>query len=110
MPVEAKLCAHRAAIVRGARELASGGRDSRDGTDGLNRIASTRSTSAEVLRCRSRDEAQAAQSSEAIELFERKGNIVGAARSASLLGLEVACIDEEGPRAGPSLHRVMTLA
>ena len=60
-----------------------------DSTDGLNQIAATRLALAEVLRMAGLSSEAQRAIEEAIELFERKGNSVGAFQAADLLKLEV---------------------
>jgi len=86
--VEAKLLARRGAVAE-ARRLAEATVRLADSTDGLNQIAATRLALGEVLRIAElSDEAERAIA-EAIELFERKGNSVGATQAREQLGLRM---------------------
>ena len=86
--VEAKLVA-RGGNIDGARVLAEETTRLADGTDALNHIANTRIALADVLRMAGLvDEAEQAVV-DAIGLFERKGNVVGAAQARDLLQLSV---------------------
>jgi len=87
-PVEAKLLARRGAISE-ARVLAEETVRLADNTDGLNQIAATRLALGEVLRVAELSSEAEQAIGEAIELFERKGNSVGASQARDLLGLEV---------------------
>ena len=84
-PVEAKLLAQRGATTE-ARELAEETARLADSTDGLNQIAATRLGLAEVLRIAGLMNEADRAIEEAIELFERKGNSVGAAQARDRLG------------------------
>ena len=87
--VEAKLLARRGSITEG-RDRAEEIVRLADRTDGLNQMAASRLGLAEVLRIAElRGEAYRAIE-EAVELFERKGNAVGAAQARDRLSPEVA--------------------
>ena len=60
-----------------------------DTTDGLNQIAATRLALGEVLRAAGLYGEANRAIGEAIRLFERKGNMVGASQARDLLELEV---------------------
>jgi hypothetical protein len=83
-PVEAKLLARQGAPAEG-RELAEQMVRLADSTDGLNRIAAARLSLAEVLRAGDLSREADSVIEEAIRLFERKGNTVGAAHARELL-------------------------
>ena len=87
-PVEARVLARRG-LLDEARDRAEETVRLADGTDGLNQIAAARLALAEVLR--SMDLASETQRAieEAIELFERKGNAVGASSARALVDLDV---------------------
>ena len=59
-------------------------------TDGLNQIAATRLALGDVLRTAELFSEAEQAIGEAIELFERKGNSVGASHARDLLELEVS--------------------
>jgi len=84
--VEAKLLAKRGSVSRG-RDLAEEVGRAADGTDGLNQIAATRLALAEVLRIAELDVEADGAIEEAIELFERKGNLMGISNARELLAL-----------------------
>ncbi len=87
-PVEARLLARRGELSE-ARDLAEEAVRLADRTDGLNLIAFARLALAEVLGAADLvDEAQRTIA-EAIDLFERKGNVVAASQARALLGVEV---------------------
>jgi DNA-binding SARP family transcriptional activator len=87
-PVEAKLLARSGAVVE-AQELAEETVRLADSTDGLNQIAATRLALGEVLRMADLHTEAERAITEAIQLYERKGNTVGASYARSLLDLEV---------------------
>jgi DNA-binding SARP family transcriptional activator/tetratricopeptide (TPR) repeat protein len=87
-PVEAKLLARRGAVSE-ARELAEEITRLANGTDALNHIAATRLALAEVLRVAALFGEAHRAIEEAVDLFERKGNAVGASQARDLLGLPV---------------------
>ena len=84
VPVEAKMLAARGRASE-ARELLENVVRLADGTDGLNLIAFTRLALAEVLSIAELSREARRAIDEAIELFERKGNIVAAAQARELL-------------------------
>jgi hypothetical protein len=84
--VEAKLLAKSGSVSR-ARDLAEEVGRAADGTDGLNQTAATRLALAEVLRIAELDVEADGAIEEAIELFERKGNIMGISHARELLAL-----------------------
>jgi hypothetical protein len=84
--VEAKLLAKSGSISR-ARDLAEEVGRLADGTDGLNQTAATRLALAEVLRIAELDAEADGAIEEAIELFERKGNVMGISHARELLAL-----------------------
>ena len=88
VPVEAKLLARRGALVE-AREAAEAIVRLADRTDGLNQIAATRLALAEVLRAAELYREADHEIEEAIRLYERKGNTVGASQAGDLLGLGI---------------------
>jgi tetratricopeptide (TPR) repeat protein len=87
-PVEAKLLAREGKILE-ARELAEEAVRLADGTDGLNLIAFARLALAEVLRAAELTGEARRATVEAVQLFERKGNVVAAAHARDLLEFEV---------------------
>ena len=87
--LEAKLLAKRGAIHE-ARELVEEVVRRAGSTDGLNQIAATRLALADVLRTAELFSEAEQAIGEAIELFERKGNSVGASHARDLLELEVS--------------------
>ena len=87
-PVEAKLLAKRGAIAQ-ARLVAEEAVRLADRTDGLNQIAATRLALGEVLRMAELFGEADRAVREAIELFEQKGNSVGASQARDLLELAV---------------------
>ena len=87
-PVEAKLLAKRGAIAQ-ARLVAEEAVRLADRTDGLNQVAATRLALGEVLRLAERFGEADRAVREAIELFEQKGNSVGASQARDLLELAV---------------------
>jgi hypothetical protein len=88
LPVEAKLRCSQGSLPD-ARELAEKAARLADDTDGLNVIASTRLALAEVQRIAGLDDDADISIREAIALFERKENAVGASQALMLLGREV---------------------
>jgi class 3 adenylate cyclase len=88
-PVEAKLLARKGEISD-ARDLAEEIVRLADRTDGLNLIASARLALAEVLRRAGLFSDASRAIDQAIDLFERKGNVVAVTRARDLLGLEVS--------------------
>ncbi len=87
-PVEAKLKARRGGVLEG-RELAEKVLRLADSTDGLNQIAATRLALAEVLRAAELYGEADRVIEEAIQLFEQKGNVVGASHARELLKIGV---------------------
>jgi DNA-binding SARP family transcriptional activator/tetratricopeptide (TPR) repeat protein len=85
VPVEAKLLARRGAVSE-AQELCEGIVRLADSTDGLNRIAAVRLACAEVMGIAGLLDEASHMLDEAIELFERKGNVVGASAARDHLG------------------------
>ena len=83
--VEAKTHARKGALVDAQQRIDEIVRLA-DTTDGLNQVASTRMALAEVLRATDPDRADEAVE-EAVALFERKGNVAGAAQARRLLSL-----------------------
>jgi DNA-binding SARP family transcriptional activator/tetratricopeptide (TPR) repeat protein len=94
LPVEAKLLARRGSLSD-ARKLAEHAARLADGTDGLNVIASTRLALAEVLRLAGLEHEAQIAIREAIGLFERKENTVGASHARVLGATE--SLQDEGP-------------
>jgi len=88
LPVEAKLRARRG-LQSDALRLADAAVRLADDTDGLNVIASTRLARAAVLRLVELERESEAAIGDAIALYERKGNVVGAAQARGLLDVEV---------------------
>jgi hypothetical protein len=86
LPIEAKLRARRGEGSE-ARRLAEEAIRIGDATDGLNQIASTRLALAEVLHIGGLDAEADAAIEEAIELFERKANVVAVSQARELLAL-----------------------
>ena len=86
--VEAKILARKGATFE-ARLLAEETVRLADGTDGLNQIAAARLALAEVLRVAELFSEAEQAIGEAIELFERKGNSIGASQARDLLELGV---------------------
>src|SRR5262249_61123637 len=86
LPIEAKLRARRGEGSE-ARRLAEEAIRIGDATDGLNQIASTRLALAEVLHIGGLDVEADAAIEEAIELFERKANVVAVSQARELLAL-----------------------
>ena len=86
--VEAKLLATSGASAE-ACDLAEEIARLADGTDGLNQIAATRLALGEVRRMAALDREAEGAIGEAVELFEEKGNTVGASYARDLLGLNV---------------------
>ena len=72
-----------------------------DDTDGLNVIASTRLALAVVRRLEGLDDEAEAANRDAIALFERKGNDVGASYARGLLRHQRGTYMTRGPRCGP---------
>jgi tetratricopeptide (TPR) repeat protein len=87
-PVDAKLAATRGATHEG-RALAEDAVRLAEGTDGLNHIAATKIAFAEVLRMSELHSDAERSMEEAIELYERKGNVAGAALARRALALGV---------------------
>jgi tetratricopeptide (TPR) repeat protein len=87
-PVEAKLYARRGEVSKG-RVLAEEVVRLADATDGLNLIAGARLALADVLLAADLTTEARRLIGEAIELFERKGNVVAAAGARGRLGVEV---------------------
>ena len=87
-PVEAKLKARRGGVLEG-RELAEKVLRLADSTDGLNQIAATSLALAEVLRAAELYGEADRVIEEAIQLFEQKGNVVGASHARELLKIGV---------------------
>jgi DNA-binding SARP family transcriptional activator len=88
VPVEAKLKTRRGALAEG-RELAEEIVRLADATDGLNQIAATRLALGEVLRAAGLNREADRAIDEAVRLFERKGNVVGASKARELLNVGV---------------------
>jgi len=84
LPVEAKLRARQGGLTE-ARRLAEEAVQLGKSTDGLNQIASAKLALAEVLRIGELDAEADCVIVEAIELFERKGNVVAASQAHELL-------------------------
>ena len=73
-----------------------------DGTDGLNQIAATRLALAEVFaHCGAVRVKRSRQLRKAIELFERKGNSVGASQAGDCWARDSGIGSEEAQRSGP---------
>jgi tetratricopeptide (TPR) repeat protein len=87
-PVEAKLLARRGAAAE-ARERAEGIVRLADTTDGLNQTATARLALAEVLRHAGAGDDARRACEEAVQLFERKGNVLAASQARDGLGFEV---------------------
>jgi hypothetical protein len=87
--VDSKLLAAGGDLVR-ARELAEETVRLADRTDGLNQIAATRLALAEVLDAGGLEVEAGIAIADALELFERKGNAVGASHARALLAGDVA--------------------
>jgi tetratricopeptide (TPR) repeat protein len=83
--VEAKLLARGGAISR-ALQLAEEVVRLADGTDGLNQIAAARLALSDVLHAANLPGEAQRTTREALMLFEKKGNLVGAARVREMLG------------------------
>ena len=83
MPVEAKLAAQRG-DVEDALGIISAAATLAEGTDGLNRRAAVQMDIGEILRIAGQRRDAGIAVEQAIELFERKGNTVGARRAQSL--------------------------
>jgi DNA-binding SARP family transcriptional activator len=88
-PIRARVSAHRGELDD-AERLALEGVALADSTDDLNRRARARRELAEVLRLAGKQREASAASQHAIELYEQKGNLAGAARvRSSQVGIEV---------------------
>jgi len=86
--VDARLLARRG-LVADARALAEDTVRLADSTDGLNQAANARLALAEVLRADGLLDEGDRAIEDAIQIFERKGNIVGASNASDLLGVEI---------------------
>jgi DNA-binding SARP family transcriptional activator len=83
MPVRAKIAAYHGAVEE-AETLARAAVRLSSASDALNRRAKVQCDLGEVLRLAGRADDAAAAFGEAVELYERKGNLVGADRTRSL--------------------------